>query len=201
MFGLNAIVTQKPDLEKKAKQMKFGIAVGLTRAAKEAQKASQDAIQSTFTVRGRWFEQQNKFGIKITPAKPTNLEAEVKTKADWLELHETGGTKSGKGHRLGVPLAAIRPKGSTKKIGKGIRPHALLASGKAFIVKLDNGNEAIARLRGKGANARLEYLYFLEPSVSIKKASTFYEPIQKSVDENLEKHISEGIAHAWATAK
>lgn len=61
-------------------------------------------IKSEFTTRGRWMEPSSPFGIRITPAKrdAKEIEATVQTAADWLLLHETGGTKK-------PPRARISP--------------------------------------------------------------------------------------------
>lgn len=198
MFGLTAQITQMPDLKEKAKQMRFGIALGLTATAKEAQKASQDAIQGTFTVRGRWFEQQNRFGIKIKPAKKDDLEAEVKTKADWLAIHEEGGTKTAlHGGDVVVPTDQVR-RNKRMIIPRGQRPRGLGA--KAFVLQTKHG-PVLAQRISRGKRKGLIILYGIEHGVRIKKQSTFYEPILKVVNRNLEKNIREGIAKAWATAK
>jgi hypothetical protein len=195
------IVEKTFNAEKINKQMDFGTAVGLTRTAKRGQEAVRGALRGTFTLRGSWFEQQNKFGIKVKPATKTDLKSAVWTDADWLKIHEEGGDKSGKGgHRVAVPTVLFRPRSSTRKITRAMRPGVLLASGKAFIVKTDRG-EVVAMHKGRGDNERLQILYGLEGRVHVKKQSTFFEPIRKVVDRFLKYDVAEGIAYAWRTAK
>lgn len=192
------LVERPPSAAEIFKQITFGTAVGLTNTAKDAQKASVDAIKSTFTTRGTWFQQNMKHGIKITPATKANLQAAVHTLADWLEIHEKGGTKTPRGRNLTVPSFAIRPRGSRKIIRAAQRARALLASGKAFILDTPKG-EVIARQRGRGG--RLEVLYGLEPQVKIRRQSTFFDPIDRTVKRRLHPNIEAGIKRAFATMR
>lgn len=172
------------------KYINNGISAGLTQTAKDGQKASVDAIRSTFTVRGNWPNQNMKHGIKITPARGEKLQASVHTLADWLELHEKGGTKLPHGRSLSVPTFALRPKGSKKILRGPMRVKQLLASGKAFIMETDRG-PVVAQTKGKGQ--RLVILYGLEPQVRVRKRSTFYEPIEKAVKRNIHSNVSRNV--------
>jgi hypothetical protein len=195
------LINNMPTGAELIKQVKFGTAVGLTKLAKAAQREVVTSITSTFTTRGRWFEQSNRMGIKITPAKPNKLYSEVKTLADWLESHERGGTKTPKGRsRLSVPLWGARPKGSRRVLSKSLRPQALLAAGKAFMLKTPFG-EIIATTRGRGSNSRIVPLYGLERSVKIRKRSTFYEPIRRVLAKNGTHILEREVINALRTAK
>lgn len=112
-------------------------------------------------------------------------------------MHEKGGTKLPKGTSVAVPTWQVRPKGSTKILRGPMRPRALLASDKAFILDTPKG-KVIARLKGK---KNLEILYGLEPRVEIKKRSTFYEPLNKLVKSRAKANIAAGIRYAFATMK
>lgn len=193
---LSARITQRPDFAKTMRQIDFGTAVGLTKTAKQAQDAVVSSLKSTFTLRGNWFEQRNKFGIKITPARKDKLQAEVKTAADWLEAHEEGTDKTGQG-RLAIPTDQVR-RNKRMIIPRGQRPKGLAS--KAFILETKKGPVLAQRLM-KGKRKGLIILYGLEKTVKIKKRSTFHEPIQKVVKSNLKDNIRTGIAMAFATAK
>lgn len=197
MINLKAKITKLPFTPAQVmKQVNFGTARGLTQTAKEGQAAVVDALPQKFTIRGKWWQQNMRYGIRIKSAKPNDLKADVHTDADWLEAHERGGTKSGRGHRLGVPTFKMRPRGSKKILSARLRPKALLAAGRAFIMQTPRG-EVIAQVKGKD---KLEVLYGLEPAVKIKKTSTFFEPVAKAV-KNLRKNINDGIVHAFRTAR
>lgn len=197
MFKLTTtIVNNLPSEAEFMKQTNFGTALGLTRTAKDAQAASVDAIKGTFTVRGRWFEQQNKFGIKIKPAKPADLTAEVKTAADWLDPHETGKDKHARSGRLAVPTENVR-RNKRLIIPRNQRPAALRGKN-TFVLQTAHGPVLFQRIK-RGKRKGIVALYGLEQSVRIKKQSTFYEPIAKVVKQKIGGNIRDGIAKAFAT--
>lgn len=201
-------ILEKPNWPKLLKNVKFGIAVGLTKTAKDGQKASQDAIRSTFTVRGNWWQQSNKFGIRITPAKRDELVAEVKTAADWLAIHETGGRKEPRGRNLAVPTDNVK-RSKRQIIVKAQRPRNLKD---AFVLNTRKGPVIFRRMfmnakgrttgrKIRGVKGALVALFGLEPSVRIRKQSTFYEPIQKAVNENLVNNVAREIRNALDTMR
>ena len=194
---IRARITQKPDIAKIKKNIAFGTARGLTQTAKDAQAASIEAIQSTFTTRGQWFRQNMRHGIKITPATPAKLQSEVKTAADWLEPHETGSDKTPRGKNLAVPTENVR---RTKRmvIPRGQRPRGLGA--KAFVMQTRRGPVLAERVT-RGKNKGIRILYGLEKRVKIRKQSTFSEPIRKTVDRKLRKNINDSIAQALRTMR
>src|SRR5688572_13527526 len=132
MIGFRARITQMPPpVAKVLRQLDFGTAVGLTKTAKEGQAAVVGALKGTFTLRGRWFEQNMRHGIKITPATPAKPRSEIKTAADWLEPHETGKDKRARGGRLAVPTDQVR-RSKRMMIPRGQRPKGL--AGKVFVL-------------------------------------------------------------------
>lgn len=195
---LNAKIIQRPDFAEITKQINFGTALGLTNTAKEGQKAVMKSLGDTFTLRGQWFQQSNKFGIRIKMAKRDDLSAEIKTAADWLEIHEKGGIKTGRGgHDLAIPTADVR-RNKRDIIARANRPRALREKKGIFILQTKNGRVLFQR-KGKGKNSKIIALYNLEPKATIKKQSTFYEPIQEVVKTRLKDNIRNGIAKAFAT--
>lgn len=194
---ISSRIVKRPDFLGIGKQINFGLAVALTKTAKQGQAASVSAIKSTFTTRGTWFNQNMRHGIKITPAKKDKLQSSIHTLATWLDAHETGGIKTGHGHRISVPQWKIRPRGSRMIITTPKKARSLLASGKAFILHTEKG-DVIAMV---GPNHRLFLLYGLEDRVRIKKQSTFYEPIEKVVKQNLSRNMKDAIAFAIRTAR
>lgn len=194
---LKARLTQMPDLREISKQIDFGTALGLTNTAKEGQKAVMKALGDTFTLRGGWFNQSNKYGIRIKMARRDDLAAEVRTAAEWLALHETGGDKTPRsGRSIAVPTDEVR-RNKRLIIAKSQRPAALRGKN-TFVLNTKNGRVLFQR-KGKGKKSRIVALYNLEPRVKIKKQSTFYEPIQQVVRTRLKENIRLGIHKAFAT--
>lgn len=196
-MNITAKIVQRPDFAKVMRNIDFGTATGLTKTAKQGQAAVVDSLQSTFTIRGRWFEQNMRHGIKITPAKRDKLQAEVKTAADWLEPHETGRDKTPRGGNLAVPTEAVR-RNKRMIIPKAQRPKGLAA--KAFVLQTKHGPVLAQRLV-RGKRKGLIILYGLEPRVKIRKRSTFREPIEKVVSRHLKDNIRNGIANALRTMR
>jgi len=180
------------------KQLRYGTAVGLTRTAQDAQESVVKAIKGTFNVRSNWTAKSNAKGIRIQSAKKndTPIKAQVRTNADWLELHETGGTKEPKGKLLAIPTDVIR-KTPLAKITKAKRPKNLPRS---FIIDTPSGAVLFQR-KYRGKRSRIEPAYVLEPTAHIKKQSTFYEPIGKVVKRRARKHIDREIKKAIRTMK
>ncbi len=210
------IQNRPPSAAKIDKNLRFGIAKGLTKTAKEGQSAVLGALPGTFTLRGNWTKPSNKFGIRIRPAKPADLSAEVKTAADWLEIHEKGGTKKARSGRLAIPTENVR-RNKRDIITRSNRPAALRGK-KTFVLKTSRGDVLYQRrktgiryqgpLRSGGVTRRLKKtgselvaLYNFEPSVRIRKRSTFYEPIGKVVQRRGRRNIEEGMRSAIATMR
>jgi len=191
------VINNLPSAEKIMKNIDFGTAKGLTKTAKQGQSAVVDALQSNFTLRGTWFNQNMRHGIKITPARKDKLQSSVHTLADWLEPHETGKDKTPRGGNLAVPTDQVR-RNKRSIIPKGQRPRGLAA--KAFVLQTKKGPVLAQRLI-KGKRKGLIILYGLEPQVKIKKRPTFRVPIEKVVKSNLKSNIAEGINDAIRTMR
>lgn len=194
----NVKVTNKADLRKIAKNIRFGTAVGLTRTAQDGQDASISSIEKTFTTRTNWYKKGNKFGVKIQAAKRDNLTAAVKTSAPWLPMHETGGTKRPKNKFLAIPTTNVR---RTKRqlIAPSQKPLAL-KSKRTFIINTSKGKILFQR-KGKGRRGLLTALYAFEPKARIRKQSTFYEPVDRVVKRKIHGNIAREIQKALLTAK
>jgi hypothetical protein len=191
-------VERPPSAAKIAKNINFGVALGLTETAKQGQKAVIGALRGTFTLRGSWFNQSNKFGIKIKAAKREDLSAEVRTRADWLLPHETGKDKTGRGGRVAVPTDNVR-RNKRQIITKAQRPTAL-RNKRTFVIKTKRGDVLYQR-KYRGKRSFIVPLYGLERRVRIRKQSTFFEPIEKVVKRRINANIGAGLRRAFATMK
>ncbi|MDQ1610327.1 MAG: hypothetical protein QOG00_258 [Pyrinomonadaceae bacterium] len=174
------------------KQITFATAKALTLTAKQAQESVINAVKNTFTTRGNWYLPSNKFGIRISAARKDNLEASVHTAADWLEAHETGGTKTPRGKSLAVPTDNVR---RTKRqiITRAQRPKNLRRS---FVVQTRSGPVLFQRKNKRTIVA----LYNLEPKAKIKRASTVYEPTLKVVSRRFDQLFARALDDALETS-
>jgi hypothetical protein len=200
------LIKAPPSADKLISNIRFGTAVGLTRTAKAAQAASVSAIQSAFTVRSNWYQQSNKFGIRITPATKQKLQSSVHTLAYWLEPHERGGKKTSRrpSGMLAVPQINVR---RTKRqiIPKAQRPRNLKGS---FVIPTRSGPMIFIRAKRRskagvreGYDPNLRAYYALEPSVHLKRQSTFFDPIQKTVEQQLKQNIIREVENALRSMK
>lgn len=192
------VIERPPSSEKITKNINFGIARGLTRLAKDGQSAVRGALRGAFTLRGTWFEQQNRFGVKIKPAKPNDLESAVQTRADWIERHETGQDKASiEGHNIVVPTDQVR-RNKRFIIPRGQRPKGL--GTKAFVLQTKHGPVLAQRIT-RGKRKGLIVLYGLERKVRIKKVDVFEKPIEKVVGRRGARIIEQSIVDALATMR
>lgn len=178
------------------RNIRYGTAVGLTQTAKQAQAAVIESLKSTFTLRTRWYEPGNRFGIKIQPATRDRLQAAVQTRADWLEIHETGGTRRPKRKALAIPTDNVR-RNKRQLIPRSQRPRNLARS---FVIETQSGPVLFVRT-GKGKRSKIRALYSLEPQAKIKRQSTFYEPISEVVKKNLQANITREVLKALLNLK
>jgi hypothetical protein len=199
MIGISAKITERPpSAEKIIKNINFGLAVGLTKTAKEGQAAVIGALKGAFTLRGTWYQHGNRFGIKIQPAKPTNLEAAVQTRADWLLPHEEGKDKEPRsGQHLAVPTDQVR-RNKRLIIPRGQRPKGL--GSKVFMLQTRHGPVLAQRLK-RGKRKGIVVLYGLERKVRIRKRPTFYPPIQKVVQRRLNFNVQREVEKALRTMR
>ena len=187
-----------PSAAKLEKQIKFGTAVGLTRTAQAAQKAIVDKLRDSFTLRNRWFEKGNRYGIKIKPAKVSTMEAQVYTLADWLQLHEGGGTKKPQNRFIAVPTENVR---RSKKgiIRKAQRPRNLVNS---FLVNTKkSGVGVLYQRKGKGRKSRMIPMYIMVPRAQIAKVGTFFEAAKQEIDAVQQRFIAQEVNKALANIK
>jgi hypothetical protein len=178
--------------DKVAKNVTFGYARGLTKTAQKAQDDVIEGLRDKFTLRGRWFEKNNRFGIKMTPATPKKLDSAVWTRASWLSLHEEGGTKTPtKSQNIVVPTTNVR---RNKKyiIPKAQRPRQLKGT---FVIKSERQRLFMQR-RGKGKRSSVRVMYVLTKNAQIKKRGAFIKTAQKSVDQNRDLIMRKSIDDA-----
>jgi hypothetical protein len=184
--------------DKIAKNVEFGYARGLTQTAQKAQEDITEGIRDKFTVRTRWIEKGNKYGIKVTPANKRNLESAVWTRADWLRVHEEGGTKEPtRSKNLTLPTENVK-RNKRDLIRKNQRPRNLPRS---FVIKADGGQRLFMQRFGKGKRSSTRVMYVLKPKAKIKKQGTFIEAAQKSVTRNRAEITRRSIDNAMRTMR
>ncbi|MBV9214821.1 MAG: hypothetical protein JO053_01485 [Acidobacteria bacterium] len=185
--------------EKVMKSLKFGTAMALTATAKEAQEAVQVSLFGHFTLRGRWWEQGNKFGIKVRPATPEKLASSVRTEAGWLLKQFEGGDVFPYKHFLAIPTENVRPKGSTKIIRGPLKPANLKNS---FVIKSKKSGASLLMQRvARGRNKGVRVMYILVPRIHVKPVDAFYDPIEQTAKRRLHPNMQRYMQQALDTIR
>ncbi|HRJ90083.1 MAG TPA: hypothetical protein PLX39_15505 [Pyrinomonadaceae bacterium] len=213
------------------RQLPFAIATTFTRTVKDAQAGILGTLDNKFTLRSQWYRPTNKFGVKIKAARKNDLTAEVGTNADWLEPHETGGTrKSRQGRHVALPvIGEIGRRSFKSKIPRASTPSRLLASGNALIMKTRSGktgiyvfkkglkrevkdsiilNAASRESKGPGRprtrftdDVPFRLVYGLEGYRSFKKNSAIVTPAMQVIKRRLDPNFARAMDEALRTAK
>lgn len=205
--------SKRPTPEWIYKQLRFGVAVGLTKTAKEGQSAVFGSLRGSFNLRGGWYKQSNKLGIKVKSAKRTDLSAEVRTDAEWLDKQKKGGTihgsenvrtfhyKYGGVRYIAEPSHELRPKGSKKIITKSLWPSRLRKRKRAFVIKSRKSGTPVLMVRFAPGKDGYTPMYVLRRDISITPTDAFYDPITKVVKRRLPQNIAREIENALRSAR
>ena len=182
-------------------QLDYGVALGLNKTAEQMRESEISAAKNTFTIRGSWWQPKTRFGFNVNYAKKNSLTAEVYTRANWLDLHVTGGIKTPKGSNLALPSSDVK-RNKKDMITRANRPKNIRGAFKINVTtKTGKHMTAIAKKVGRGKNKKIVVMYWLEKNAQIKKEYDFFEIGKKVFDRNVKKYIGSGIAQAFRTAK
>lgn len=202
MLDIKAYTISNFSAVQMAKQVRFATAVALTNTAKEGQADVLQALDSSqggaFTLRGKWFNPSNKYGIRVKTARKDDLQSAVMTNADWLIPHETGEDKKPRGNSLAIPTINVR-RNKKDIIIRSSRPRNLK---RAFVLTMKkSGQKVLFTRKGRKKKSLLVALYNLTAKANIRKQSTVVEPIKKIVEKRLFKNYEIALRRALATAK
>jgi hypothetical protein len=187
------------------RQVKFAMAVALTKTAKDVQLMLQGTLHNSFTIRSTWASK----GIRIKPARKNNLTAEVGSRDVFMARQGVGGTKPGLGEAFtvkgvafsGVPVAARPNKQKATRRAKW--PKALLEKDtkkKAFFNKFRSGVPFIAKRRTK-KRYPIQIFWILKHRVQVPKSWPFKATVWKIVDERWQKNAIDALEFAIKTSR
>lgn len=195
MFSVSA--TQNGSIKAVAKQLNFATASALTKTAKDAQAAAIASLKTEFDIRTDWLEPSRKLGIRIKPAKKSDLTAEVKTAADFLEKFEEGTQKIPRKRYLAIPTANVR-RNKRDIITKANRPKALRGK-RTFLVETQRGLVLFQR-KFKGKRTKIVPLYVLRQNARTPRKPTFYGPVRRAAEIRFPVNFIEALKKALETA-
>ena len=119
-----------------------------------------------------------------------------------LQLHATGGTKTGRAGRLAIPSRYTKERRGTRGVRKPLRPREVVQKPKGFFAERFSGGSkaAIFQRYGRGAK-KLRLLYTVQRSAKIRKRFRFYEDAQRITKQVSQKLFKKNFAHAVKTAR
>ena len=217
-------------VSKVSKQTPFATMKAINATAADLQKyAIKKILPDNLTIRAKgkpWHVARQKYGFNISPfAKKDRLEAHVGSRAPWLQLQETGGTKRAKGS-LAIPTEAIKKKEEIVK--RNLKPAKLLArigslggltakgnkrksqiriAGKKYFPIMANGRPLIEMPSGakgiwaRDASGKVRSLFKFEKSARIRPVLKFRAKSQTYINKVWKKHFSKAMDDALKTAK
>ncbi|MBC8729998.1 hypothetical protein [Paraburkholderia sp. UCT2] len=175
-----------------ARDLPYATAQALNSVGFESQRTlRRDTLPGTFTLRNR----RTQSGIVMDKATKQRLTATVGSR-DWWTSEQVGGASRRAGAEgresikvKGKPYLAIPVGGAPSKvIPKNQRASVLIATGKAFVVKLRSGTYAVVA-HDPRRNRGMEPLYVLTPRVWVRDRlhmqPVINAVVQKRFDEKL----------------
>lgn len=199
-----AIRTLREDGEK---QIPFALANAVNKIAKDVQFDERVQLRRAFTLRRpEWADRAvkiTKFAKKQDPTAVIGIHPPGgDERADILTKFETETSKTPRaGAHVAIPIAAKR----TKKdiVRKNQQPRALIASGKAFIIRQTKNPavQLVVRYAGRGKRKALETLWLLVRRVPISPDLKFEMTARKSIDRTAKTHLQREFDNAMKTAK
>ena len=194
IHGLDAWVAKIRNLPK---QIRYAIAVALTRSVEHAQVGILSRTRNVFTIRKNWLAPGYRFGINRKMARPDDLTAEVSSLAPWMLHHEEGGIKVPKKEFLAVPQEGVK---RTKKdlIPAGQKPKALKRS---FIIWKTKSGPMLFQRVGHGRSSTIKPMYAFEKSVHIEARWQFVKTGIATVKKVYGKIFAAAFKNALETAK
>jgi hypothetical protein len=193
-----------------SRQLPFAVSKALNETGKIIQrKVTQELLPRDFILAGHqrpargapWWKPGTALGFNLKFSKKSqgeNMQTVLGSRAEWLALQETGGTKRAQGGRVAVPFGAR--KSITDIIPRGRRPRRLMERRKAFILRLRSGLDAMYERTGKkGGGLRL--LYILEPAVHLRPRLNFVKFTTEEAGKLIGPIFNQELGKALASAK
>lgn len=173
-------------------QVPFATARALTVIAEEGRDAVVTELQGAFILRTTWWKQGGQFGFNRKAATKKDLVAEIFTRAPWMKIHETGGTKRPSGQHLALPTTNVR---RTKRdiISKANRPANLKNTTKV------NRGGALTLTRNTTRTSTV--MYILKNSATIRARLNFQKTARGIFDKRWKIVFDAELLKAIRTAK
>ena len=179
MLKLNLTADTKATkaLARSMSQLRKAVAKALTGLAYDVRDGVRASLPDRFTIRRPWVAK----GIGVAPASSGTLTATVFSRDYFMELQETGGTKSG---RMSIPVGRMAATARTKVLPKSLWPRALRNRRNVFVRK-----GTLYERRGKQISA----LYLLRKRQRVTARFGMIQTVVGIVGRNAEHKISRAL--------
>lgn len=165
----------------------------LNKTALEVQKFEhEEQLPARLTIRNQWSKPRSKFGINIRFAKKGEDEAEVYSRAPWLDFQERGGTKKPSGKVLLIPVVGGARPTETAVVAKKLKPR----KGRAEVFFHPKFNGVFERV-GK----RLRLLFIKVTSARVRERLDFEKSGTAKAQQVLERNFVEAYEEALRTRR
>lgn len=180
------------------RQIPYATSRALNTLAKEIQtRETTRELPDHLKLRGPWWRPGTRFGVNISFATKTNLEARVGSAANWLVLQEQGGTKTPPRTALAIPTDNINRdvRRSTR-----LKPSVLLRERGAFIKQSRTGVSVLVVPTGRG-KTKLKALYYFKPRARVPRRIHFVDAGEQVARSRYLEVFSDELANAIRTAR
>lgn len=185
------------------RQMPFARMTTLNGLANGTQSMTKDEVRNRFTLRRPDFilntiyrKPGEDFATKTSPTAAVRINNDTTSKGyrkDFLAKFETGGTKSGDGHRIAIPIDVRRNKNEI--VTQANRPKQVLRKPKVRLFRT-----VIVQAIGRAKSATNRLLYILKPSVTIPDRLSMRENAERVVERDFDRIASDAVDRALRTA-
>ena len=199
--GVDAIKAALREIGAKAPR---ALTLTLNKLADDGQKAVQDSLPKSFTMRRADFVKRtiyrkgDDFATNGRPVARFGVNPERNILA---KFEESGSKVPMSGRSVAVPLQGVKPTAMTI-VPKRMRPAALRTNEQVRKVVTPNGTFLVKNVQGKGAGRRTgwrtDFLYKLVPRVRITARLGFHETAKKAIDASFVRTATAGIDAALA---
>lgn len=189
----------RQQLQAIGKQAPFALSVALNATANSVQSGVRENLNNRFTLRRKTFVERSIYRDRATDfATKTRPRAIVRVHPDreFLAQHEDGGTKRPRdGRSIAIPTTAAR-RTKTDIITTANRPRALLDTKNHFRFK-----DVLYKTTGRGKRQKLVAVFRFQRTARLRPRLGMAETADKVVPRVWEKHATDAIERALATAR
>ena len=175
-------------------QLPYARSRALNKTALDVQKFEhEEQLPNKLTIRNQWSKPRSKFGINVRFAKKGEAEAEVLSRAPWLDFQERGGTKQPSGKVILIPVVGGARPTQTAVVDKKLKPRK---GSRPDIFFHPQWKGVFQRIAGG-----LKMLFAKATSAKVKPRLNFEDSGKAKAGQIVERNFIDAYAEALRTRK